>query len=88
MTTLENTITNEIKANGFFNYKRSVIVKSGKLEGWFMDESQLVFAPSLDELMFDLNDLQINIDYDSDVRGSMCLSTEFKKFNEDCQIEI
>jgi hypothetical protein len=86
MTTLENTITNEINANGFFNYKRSIIVKSYKLEGWFMDKAQLTFAPSLSELMFDLDALQKNIDYDADVKSSMELKKAWDNFNNDCQI--
>ena len=79
MTTLE-MIAQEIKVNGFAKYKASIVIPSNKLEGWFMDKSQTTFAPSLSELLFDLDFLQRNIDYDQDVRASKVLLSAFESF--------
>ena len=79
MTTLE-MIAQEIKVNGFAKYKASIVIQSNKLEGWFMDKSQTTFAPSLSELLFALDFLQRNIDYDQDVRASKVLLSAFESF--------
>lgn len=76
----ENEIMSELNLNGFAKYKNSIILKSDKMDGWFMDKDQLVFAPSLSELIFDLNDLQSNIDYDYNVKDSKSLLNAFNSF--------
>ena len=78
---MKNTIENiaaELKVNGFATYKASTVLNSHS--GWFKDSKELVFAPSLDELLYDLDSLQMNIDYDADLKASKELLNQFKAF--------
>ena len=78
MTTIIENIAKELKLNGFANYKASIVVPSHS--GWFTNKQETVCAPSLDELLFDLDSLQINIDYDKSVKWSKELLNQFKQF--------
>ena len=63
-------VAEEIKLKGFAMYKASIVVASNKLDGWFMDKNQTTAAPSVSELLFDLDSLQINRDYDNGIKRS------------------
>lgn len=64
--TIEN-IKNQLETNGFASYKRSTILKSDKLDGWYMNAQKTVFADNISELLFDLDSLMVNIDYDNGI---------------------
>ena len=56
-------VSNDINEVGFSTFKGSKIVRS--TNGWFMDIDGIVVANSIDELLFDINDLQRSIDFDN-----------------------
>jgi len=60
-----NRVSNELKNFGKANFKNSYIVKSN--DGWLTDIDGLVSANNVEELLFDLNDLQRSIDFDNGI---------------------
>ena len=62
-----NRVSNELLHFGKANFKNSYIIKSKTKSGWFMDIDGLVVADNIEELLFDLNDLQRSIDFDNGV---------------------
>ena len=73
-------IKNELENKGFAKYKASIILESDKLTGWFMNKAQTTFAGDLSELIYDLDSLQINIDYDQQNKEVMSLKGAFENF--------
>jgi hypothetical protein len=60
-----NRVYNELKNFGKANFKNSYIVKShGE---WLTELDGLVVADNVEELLFDLNDLQRSIDFDNGI---------------------
>ena len=74
-----NRVLAELSETGKAFFKGSIVLKSDKKEGWFMDSERLLFADNLNELLFDLNDLQRSIDYDEKIKEINEFSKAFKK---------
>jgi len=64
--------------NGVVSYKASKIKPSHS--GWFISSCGNVCAPTMSELIFDLDSLQVNIDYDAAVKESKALASAFGSF--------
>jgi len=62
-----NRVSTELNNFGKANFKNSYIIKSTTKSGWFMDIDGLVCSDNVEELLFDLNDLQRSIDFDARV---------------------
>jgi hypothetical protein len=75
-----STIENALKNTGFAKYKASIILESNVLDGWFMDKANTTFVDNLSELIYDLNDLQINIDYDLQIQKTVLLKGVFEGY--------
>ena len=60
-----NRVSNELNNFGKANFKNSYIIKSNLKDGWFTDIDGLVCADNVEELLFDLNELQRSIDFDN-----------------------
>lgn len=74
-----NRVLVELNETGKAFFKGSIVLRSDKKEGWFMDSERLLFADNLNELLFDLNDLQRSIDYDEKIKEINEFSKAFKK---------
>ena len=75
-----NNVESTVNLNGFAKYKASTVLPSNN--GWYKNKQETMFAPSMQELLFDLDSLQVNIDFDNDVKSSKKILSQFKAFKE------